>query len=608
MRRAGGARLDALARRARGRRARRGRHALARPPPARARRDAGGARRRRGLAPSDVLDAGPRAAADGGPQPRRRASRPRSAYSLGRGVHADRRRSTTAASARSSSGSLAGGAAVTRLPAHDRRRSELLADGPDGVVLSNGPGDPAALDGEVATVRRAARPRPAPRDLPRPPAPRRRRRASRRSSSASATAARTTRCSSSRPAACSSPRRTTASRSRAAAPRRSRTSRSTTGRSRGSRFRTRSARSVQFHPEASPGPHDARPLIEDWVEGLGVCRKRPDLHSICLIGSGPIVIGQACEFDYAGSQALKVLRAEGFRTIVVNSNPATIMTDPGFADRTYLEPLDLEGVADVLRRERPDALLPTLGGQTALNLASELADAGILDELGDRADRRRGRRDPAGRGPRALPRRPCARSACACPESRIVTSPDDLPERPRRSRSSCARPSRSAATAAGSRRTRTSSAPSSSAASPRAPSARCSSRSASSGWDEFELEVMRDAQRQRRRRLLDREPRPDGRPHGRLGHGRAADDASGRGLPGAPRRGRRRHPRGRRRDRRLEHPVRARARDRRDPRDRDEPARLALARRSRRRRPATRSRRSRRSSRSATRSTRSRTT
>src|SRR5256885_2075752 len=110
--------------------------------------------------------------------------------------------------------------------------------------------------------------------------------------------------------------------------------------------------------------------------------RRLDLESICLIGSGPIVIGQACEFDYAGCQALKVLREDGFRTIVVNSNPATIMTDPGFADRTYLEPLDLEGVADVLTRERPDALLPTMGGQTALNLALELAEAGVLDELG----------------------------------------------------------------------------------------------------------------------------------------------------------------------------------------------------------------------------------
>jgi carbamoyl-phosphate synthase large subunit len=110
--------------------------------------------------------------------------------------------------------------------------------------------------------------------------------------------------------------------------------------------------------------------------------RRDDLHSICLIGSGPIVIGQACEFDYAGCQALKVLRADGFRTIVVNSNPATIMTDPGFADRTYVEPLDLAGVAAVLERERPDALLPTMGGQTALNLARELHEAGVLAELG----------------------------------------------------------------------------------------------------------------------------------------------------------------------------------------------------------------------------------
>jgi carbamoyl-phosphate synthase large subunit len=110
--------------------------------------------------------------------------------------------------------------------------------------------------------------------------------------------------------------------------------------------------------------------------------RRDDIKSVCLIGSGPIVIGQACEFDYAGSQALKVLREDGFRTIVVNSNPATIMTDPGFADRTYLEPLDVPGVAGVLERERPDALLPTMGGQTALNLAMQLAESGILAEFG----------------------------------------------------------------------------------------------------------------------------------------------------------------------------------------------------------------------------------
>src|SRR5690348_7740120 len=110
--------------------------------------------------------------------------------------------------------------------------------------------------------------------------------------------------------------------------------------------------------------------------------RRSDIQTICIVGSGPIVIGQAAEFDYAGCQALKVLREDGYRTIVVNSNPATIMTDPGFADRTYLEPLDLDGVADVLRRERPDALLPTMGGQTALNLARELSEAGVLEELG----------------------------------------------------------------------------------------------------------------------------------------------------------------------------------------------------------------------------------
>jgi carbamoyl-phosphate synthase large subunit len=155
--------------------------------------------------------------------------------------------------------------------------------------------------------------------------------------------------------------------------------------------------------------------------------KRPDLHSICLIGSGPIVIGQACEFDYAGSQALKVLRAEGFRTIVVNSNPATIMTDPGFADRTYLEPLDLEGVAGVLARERPDALLPTLGGQTALNLASELAAAGVLAELGIELigasyDAIRRAED------RELFRETMRSVGLRVPESVIVTSAKEAPE------------------------------------------------------------------------------------------------------------------------------------------------------------------------------------
>ncbi len=110
--------------------------------------------------------------------------------------------------------------------------------------------------------------------------------------------------------------------------------------------------------------------------------KRNDLKSIMIIGAGPIVIGQACEFDYSGAQACKALKEEGYRVILVNSNPATIMTDPGLADATYIEPITLDCVASILRKERPDALLPTMGGQTALNVGMALAKDGILDELG----------------------------------------------------------------------------------------------------------------------------------------------------------------------------------------------------------------------------------
>src|SRR5712664_2064348 len=110
--------------------------------------------------------------------------------------------------------------------------------------------------------------------------------------------------------------------------------------------------------------------------------KRNDIHKILIIGSGPIVIGQACEFDYSGTQACKALRQEGYEVVLVNSNPATFMTDPETADRTYIEPLTVESVSAIIRRERPDALLPTVGGQTALNLAIALADSGILEECG----------------------------------------------------------------------------------------------------------------------------------------------------------------------------------------------------------------------------------
>ncbi|MFN7696551.1 MAG: carbamoyl phosphate synthase large subunit, partial [Deltaproteobacteria bacterium] len=110
--------------------------------------------------------------------------------------------------------------------------------------------------------------------------------------------------------------------------------------------------------------------------------RRDELRKILLLGSGPIVIGQACEFDYSGTQGAKALQEEGYEVVLVNSNPATIMTDPEFADRTYVEPLIPEVVEAIIARERPQALLPTLGGQTALNLALALHDNGVLEKYG----------------------------------------------------------------------------------------------------------------------------------------------------------------------------------------------------------------------------------
>src|SRR3569833_3192670 len=110
--------------------------------------------------------------------------------------------------------------------------------------------------------------------------------------------------------------------------------------------------------------------------------KRTDIASVLVIGSGPIVIGESCEFDYSGTQACRVLKEEGLRVVLVNSNPATIMTDPEFADATYVEPITPEIVAKVIEKERPDALLATLGGQTALNTAVALHEAGVLEDFG----------------------------------------------------------------------------------------------------------------------------------------------------------------------------------------------------------------------------------
>ena len=145
--------------------------------------------------------------------------------------------------------------------------------------------------------------------------------------------------------------------------------------------------SVQYHPEASPDhmtPATSSPGSRtSWTAGRIVPR-RTDIHSILIIGTGPIVIGQACEFDYSGTQACKALREEGMRVILVNSNPATIMTDPDMADATYIEPITVPMLEKVIEAERPDALLPTLGGQTGLNIAIQLAEKGILDRYGVR--------------------------------------------------------------------------------------------------------------------------------------------------------------------------------------------------------------------------------
>jgi carbamoyl-phosphate synthase large subunit len=147
--------------------------------------------------------------------------------------------------------------------------------------------------------------------------------------------------------------------------------------------------SVQYHPEGCPGPQDNQHLYDRFVEmvrerrpllrAVGGATQAPKPRKVLILGSGPIVIGQAAEFDYAGTQACKALREEGITTVLVNSNPATIMTDEGVADRVYLEPLTVDAVERVIARERPDALLPTLGGQTGLNLATELDAAGVLD-------------------------------------------------------------------------------------------------------------------------------------------------------------------------------------------------------------------------------------
>ena len=222
--------------------------------------------------------------------------------------------------------------------------------------------------------------------------------------------------------------------------------------------------------------------------------KRTDIHSILIIGAGPIVIGQACEFDYSGAQACKALKAEGYRVILVNSNPATIMTDPGLADATYIEPITPEIVEKIIAREKPDALLPTMGGQTALNTAMKLAANGVLEKYGveligasadviDRAEDRLKFRDAMAEiGIES----PAARSRAHAGRKRAPHWP----------KSACppssAPASRSAAPAAASPTTARNSSRSSPAASKPRPTTEVLIEECVLGWKEYEMEVVRD--------------------------------------------------------------------------------------------------------------------
>ena len=146
----------------------------------------------------------------------------------------------------------------------------------------------------------------------------------------------------------------------------------------GIKLKNKPVYSVQYHPESNPGPQDSVYLFKEFINSMKKMPKRKDIKKILVVGAGPIIIGQACEFDYSGTQACKALKDEGYKVILVNSNPATIMTDPNVADKTYIEPITIEVLEKILIKEKPDAILPTMGGQTALNLAMEAEKKGIL--------------------------------------------------------------------------------------------------------------------------------------------------------------------------------------------------------------------------------------
>jgi hypothetical protein len=337
--------------------------------------------------------------------------------------------------------------------------------------------------------------------------------------------------------------------------------------------------------------------------------KRTDIRSVLVIGAGPIVIGQACEFDYSGTQACKALRAEGYRVVLVNSNPATIMTDPEVADATYIEPITPAFVTKVIERERPDAVLPTMGGQTALNVAMALAKDGTLARLGceligadadaiDMAEDRGKFRVAMERIGLDLPRSVIVRSG---EEALVALGEIGLP--------AVIRPSFTlGGTGGGIAYNREEFEQFVASGLDASPIGEVQIDESVLGWKEFEMEVVRDRADNCIIVCSIENVDPMGVHTGDSVTGGPGPHAHRQGVPAHAHRLDGGAARDRGRDRRLERPVRDRPGRRAHGRDRDEPAGLALLRPRPPRPPASRSRRSRPSSRWATRWTRSRTT
>ena len=304
--------------------------------------------------------------------------------------------------------------------------------------------------------------------------------------------------------------------------------------------------------------------------------KRTDIKKILIIGSGPIVIGQACEFDYSGTQACKALRADGYEVVLVNSNPATIMTDPEVADRTYIEPLTRESLEQIIAREKPDALLPTVGGQTGLNLAVELAEGGVLEKYGV---------ELIGASLRAIKvaedrlwfKDACRKIGLDVPASALVNNAAGRAEAGRPARLSRGDP---AVVHAGRHGRLDRLQPRGvcrghCAGAGRQPGARGAGGRVGAGLEGIRTRGDARFSRQLRGGLLDREFRSHGRAHRRLDHRGARADADRQGIPADARRLGGHHPRSGRGDGRLEHSVRHRSGQRAHGGDRDESARFA---------------------------------